>query len=508
MSVGWGVSVGAQNMVCVAVGADAEPVVTGRRAATSTGSETVDNVRGFGDLLCAPQLLSLPDSAVGDLIAHAVEDLMVAAGAVAEHTVLAHPAVYRGSQLTALGQALDRCGLGAVDLVPEPLAAAAALYHRVHSEGPDPAARPGPVLVYDLGATSLDLAVVVDDETGPRIAGTPVRSYRFGGRCTAAAIAAADHDLEPDLGTVDFRLAGKVRVALVGESAPLIEECLRTAGLRSDQLAAVLLVGGAAAPPEVAHALADLLRCLVVRGSNPAQSIALGAALLGAQRRAPDIVTAPVRRASARVALALATIAAPVFASAGAEFAGLNIPAPERVLAQLGEQPSPGPLSAHVARAPEPALVIGQATERHWAPSSMQAATAGPLTVAPAMTWIFDPPSAATPDLPATPSDDRSAVVSADSTDFPVITVHHPEPEAARAQQHHDDPSQPPAAQPDPSPLETTDPTPPAAGSGPTEPVDNASPSSSTPIDHSANLPNLDAPAATAAPSDAVGGAS
>ncbi|MFD6388670.1 Hsp70 family protein [Nocardia sp. NPDC060259] len=511
-------SVGAQNMVCVSVGAGAEPLVSGGRTATSTGSGTVENFRGFGDLLCAPQQFSMPEAAAADLIAHAVEDMLAAVGAVAEHTVLAHPAVYRCSQLASLRQALDRCGLDAVDLVTEPLACAAALNHRVDREDPDAAANPGPVLVYDLGATSLDLAVVIDDETGHRIAGTPVRSYRFGGRCTAAAVAAAihdhGHDIEPGSGTADSRLAGNVRAALVRDSAPLIDECLRAAGLPAEQLGAVLLVGGAATPAEVAHALADLLRCPIVRGNMPAHSIALGAAVLGAARPAPDIVMAPLRRAAPRIALALATIAAPVFASAGAGFVSLDIGEREPGLAHTGEHPSPTLFEGSVRGTPEPTPVIHQTATHNSVPASLSRASTEPWTAVPAMNWPFDPPPATgnhVPleprprpatlerfDPPTTPSDGHStAAVLAESTDFPVIAVHYPEPEDHRGRQHHDDPRQLPEAPPDPTPSQPADsPTNPPTGSAPSEPVDNTPPPATTPGDPTSNPSNADTPAA------------
>ncbi|MBW0271093.1 hypothetical protein ATM97_09475 [Nocardia sp. MH4] len=353
MVVGWGVSLGARNTVCVAVGGG-DPVVRRDRTTSHDG-----RILGFADLTVAGGLPQEPPAE--ELVVRVLGATMAAHGAVAEHTVLAHPAVYSERHLAALRRELGRARLGEVALVAEPIAAAAALDRP--DENVDAATDVAALLVYDLGATSLDLTVVVRDRRGHRIAGRPARSYAFGGRSTAAALAIAEHDLagamepgagelgamEPDatelaaaelgaaepgamelgaaepgameLGAMDLgagsdpRRAIAVRAQLVRDSLPLVHECLRTAGLSVARLDAVLLVGGAATPDDVARTLAGALRCPVVREREPGTSIARGAALLGARRSATGTVLVPVRRPVSRGAFVAAAVAVPLLFS-------------------------------------------------------------------------------------------------------------------------------------------------------------------------------------------------
>ncbi|MFD4430514.1 hypothetical protein [Nocardia sp. NPDC058497] len=379
MTVGWGVSIGARNTVCAAVGGGADPVISSGRTTAATDSGANPRILGFGDLTLASELSFAPASEAADLVAWVLGDAMAAAGAVAEHTVLAHPAVYTEQHVTALRRSLVRAQLGEVELVAEPIAAAVAL---------DPIEQPAEpnensgeatdsMLVYDLGATSLDLTVVVRDRQGHRIAGRPIRSYAFGGRSTAAAVAAMEHDLaptdEPAAGSPDPVRTAAVRAQLVRDSLPLVHECLRTAGLSPEHLGAILLAGGAAAPVEVAHTLADVLCCPVVRGSVTAESVARGAALLGAGRSATDTVLVPVRRPMSRTALAGAALAVP-----------LLIPA---VLGLLrADDDRPGVVAAAPGRSLPDRPVDGRAGE----PALLPGAVATPprqLPVVPVMWW-------------------------------------------------------------------------------------------------------------------------
>ncbi|MFD4353517.1 FGGY-family carbohydrate kinase [Nocardia sp. NPDC058518] len=318
MTVGWGVSIGARNIVCAAVGGGTDPVISSGRTTVADSFGANPRILGFADLTLAAELSFAPTAEAADLVARVLGAAMAAAGAVAEHTVLAHPAVYTEQHVTALRRSLVRAQLGEVELVAEPIAAAVAL---------DPIEQPAEpneksgdatdsMLVYDLGATSLDLTVVVRDRQGHRIAGRPIRSYAFGGRSTAAAVAAMDHDLaptdEPVAGSPDPVRTAAVRAQLVRDSLPLVHECLRTAGLSPEHLGALLLAGGAASPLEVAHTLADALGCPVVRGPVTAESVARGAALLGARRSATGTVLVPVRRPMSRTALAGAALAVPL----------------------------------------------------------------------------------------------------------------------------------------------------------------------------------------------------
>ncbi|MET9214367.1 MULTISPECIES: hypothetical protein [unclassified Nocardia] len=374
MAVGWGVSIGARNTVCAVLGGGDDPVVRRDR----TGSRA-DRILGFADLTIAGGLSLEPPAE--ELVVRVLGDAMAAHGAVAEHTVLTVPAVYDERHLAALRRELGRARLGEVALVAEPIAAAAVLDRpdETAAAAPDPAT----LLVYDLGATSLDLAVVVRDGRGHRIAGRPARSYAFGGRSTAAALAVTAHDLaeaeDPGAAAPDPGHALAVRDRLVRDSLPLVHECLRTAGLSAGRLDAVLLVGGAASPVDVAHALADALRCPVLREPVPGESIARGAALLGARRSAAGTVLVPVRRPISRGALVAAAIAVPLLFSAALGLlraddgrGGALVAAPGRALPAVpGEHVGAAPVSG-----PEHALPVVPASR--WTPRGAEHADLSP----------------------------------------------------------------------------------------------------------------------------------
>ncbi|MFE6924721.1 FGGY-family carbohydrate kinase [Nocardia sp. NPDC057663] len=398
MTVGWGVSIGARNIVCAAVGGGTDPEITSGRTAVAGGSGANSRILGFGDLTLAAELSFAPAAEAADLVARVLRESMAAAGAVAEHTVLAHPAVYTEQHVSALRRSLARAQLGEVELVAEPIAAAAALDPIEQQAEPNEKSGDATdsMLVYDLGATSLDLTVVVRDRQAHRIAGRPIRSYAFGGRSTAAAIAAMEHDLaptdEPVAGSPDPVRTAAVRAQLVRDSLPLAHECLRTAGLSPEHLGAILLAGGAAAPVEVAHTLADALGCPVVRGPVTAESVARGAALLGARRSATDTVLVPVRRPMSRTALAGAALAVP-----------LLIPA---VLGLLrADDGRPGVVAAVPGRSLPDRPVDGRAGE----PAQLPAALATPPRQLPVMWWnpraaVAVPELLRTQDAPSDPA--------------------------------------------------------------------------------------------------------
>ncbi|GAD87248.1 hypothetical protein FEK33_26260 [Nocardia asteroides NBRC 15531] len=380
MPVGWGISFGARNSVCVSVGGGVDPAISVTRATVEADDGT--RILGFGDLTAVGDI---PCATAADLVATALGAAMAAAGAVAERAVLAYPAVYSARQLTALRQALDRAGLAELELIAEPIAAAAALdgFADLGSEddSPDGANDSGALLVYDLGASSLDLAVLVRDSDGHRVAGRPVRSYEFGGRACAAAVAEAAHDLaaaDHSPGErVDPARVATVRAQHVRDSLPLVRECLRTAGVSPHEVAAVLLVGGAATPADVAHTLADLLRCSVVRGAKPAETIARGAALLGAARPAVDGVLVPVRRPRSRGVLIAAAIAVPLGIPAVLGLLriedgrpGNTVAAPVRVVPAIGEPGVGGTVEPRgVPGWPERPLTVSAV---RWSPAGSQ----------------------------------------------------------------------------------------------------------------------------------------
>jgi molecular chaperone DnaK (HSP70) len=84
------------------------------------------------------------------------------AGRSPESVVLTHPATWGRARVDMLVGAADQAGLGAVWLIPEPVAAAAYFTTVLDSD-----LRSGRALaVFDLGAGTFDISVVVREETG------------------------------------------------------------------------------------------------------------------------------------------------------------------------------------------------------------------------------------------------------------------------------------------------------------------------------------------------------
>jgi hypothetical protein len=78
------------------------------------------------------------------------------AGGASTSVVLTHPAVWGGTRLAALADAAARAGLGAVELVAEPVAAAAYFATVLGRQFPEGRC----LVVYDLGAGTFDVSVV------------------------------------------------------------------------------------------------------------------------------------------------------------------------------------------------------------------------------------------------------------------------------------------------------------------------------------------------------------
>ncbi|MBF6471868.1 Hsp70 family protein [Nocardia abscessus] len=220
-----------------------------------------------------------------NLVAAVVNELRAVEPEAAQAGVVTtYPATYSDKQVALLRQALDLSGGGDVLLVPEPVAAAEWLEHE---HGP---LRTGFVLIYDLGGTSLDVSIVrvgPDWDNHPMI-GKPVRSYDFGGRPLGSMIAR----YAPDASAASAGLSmtsivdiDGLRVTHVQDSLQLVRDCVRAADITLSDIGCVLLVGGASRPAEVARALAELGRPVVI-SSDPGQTVAAGAALMAARTMA------------------------------------------------------------------------------------------------------------------------------------------------------------------------------------------------------------------------------
>ncbi|MEV0107252.1 Hsp70 family protein [Nocardia sp. NPDC050799] len=303
MTSGLGISIGTVNVVSARVGAqDARPVVRTRRTAVGFDSGGTARLGGitrfstaineFADLGRNPESVYVDGRiwSPATIFASVVQGLVAAEPAAG--VVATHPAGYSRKQLGLLRQSLDLAGVGHVELVPEPVAAA----HWLDTEhGPLDA---GFVLVYDLGGNSLDVAVV---RTGPDwpdhpVVGNAVRSYDFGARPLGAMIARCAGDraigpVEPGTGAVSlmsFVNPEGLRREHVRDSLEVVRAAVRSAGVGLSDIDRVLVVGGAARPSQVAETLAELGLPVTV-AADSGQCVALGAAAMAAESVAPAV---------------------------------------------------------------------------------------------------------------------------------------------------------------------------------------------------------------------------
>ncbi len=323
-------SIGAVNAISAVVADDpAKPAVRTRRTALTFDdagkprigaiNEFASAITDFADLTREPEPMVMGGRfySATNLIAAVVTGLIELAETPAG-IVLTYPAVYTDKQVSLLGQALHLAGAGEVLLVPEPVAAAEWLEI---DRGP---LEPGFVLVYDLGATSLDLTVLRVGPDWPHhpMVGTPTRSTDFGGKPLGEMV--ARYAGAPGLGRATQTLTSMVnidalRAEHIRDTFPLVSKSVAAAGLRLADLSRILVVGGASRPPEVARTLAELGVPLVTV-ADPGQVIASGAAGLAARTFAPEQQSGgPVPQvavfSSAAVVSALAMSAMTVFGS-------------------------------------------------------------------------------------------------------------------------------------------------------------------------------------------------
>ncbi|MEV0062917.1 Hsp70 family protein [Nocardia sp. NPDC050718] len=282
-------------------------------------NEFASAITDFADLSRDPEPMVIGGRfySATNLIAAVVTGLIELAEPAAG-AVLTYPAVYSDKQVALLGQALHLAGAGQVLLAPEPVAAAEWLEA---DQGP---LAPGFVLVYDLGANSLDLTVLRVGPDWPHhpMVGTPVRSTDFGGKPLGEMV--ARYAGSGKVGRATPTLTSMVntdalRAEHIRDTFPLVSKSVAAAGLRLADLSRILIVGGASRPPEVARTLAELGVPLVTV-ADPGQVVAAGAAALAARTFAPVQQGGPSAPhvavfSSAAVVSALAMSAMTVFGS-------------------------------------------------------------------------------------------------------------------------------------------------------------------------------------------------
>ena len=260
------------------------------------------------------------DALTGHLMASVVDRVVTERGHSPSAVVLAHPAVYGAYKLGFLAEAARLAGLGAVEFVPEPVAAA------VYYAYTERVATGEMIAVYDFGGGTLDLAVVTRTAAGFAVVGAPEGMERFGGvdldevvfghvdrtlggivgrsdpddATTLAAIGAlrvscreakevlsADTDVTipvmlPNLHTEVRLTRGELEDMIrprLRETMSALDRTVRSAGVSFDDLSRVLLVGGASRMPLVAEMVRDTTGRPVAVDAHPKHAVALGAAL-------------------------------------------------------------------------------------------------------------------------------------------------------------------------------------------------------------------------------------
>ncbi|MFZ2526093.1 MAG: Hsp70 family protein, partial [Rhodococcus sp. (in: high G+C Gram-positive bacteria)] len=356
MPAGLGVTIGSANAVAVTTMRDRpdNPTVL-RRAATvrlhddNTTRLHEDSTAELGNGTGRSGFTGFVDRVgdpVGILSADGTswsgEDLTATAVSCLVHASLPHaavtvtrPATWPEHSVDALRGALDRIGLREAMLMPEPVAAVHWL-DAVHGPLGD-----GIVVVYDLGASSLDVAVL---RTGaePEMLGRPLSSVELSGDMLdhlvtthvldavgdatgnldvfdpvvvdalaelRARCRAAKEELSADTEVVvavelpgvrrDVRLVRDEVEDLargpVRDSLALISEALRTADIDPSDVSRVLLVGGGSSIPIVAESISFCLGLPVTASAHPADTAATGAGIVSVRSlTAPGaVVTAP-----------------------------------------------------------------------------------------------------------------------------------------------------------------------------------------------------------------------
>jgi actin-like ATPase involved in cell morphogenesis len=254
--------------------------------------------------------------------------------------VLTHPARWADTRLEALVEAAALAGIQHPSLIPEPVAAA-----RYFAEGQIETGQY--VAVYDLGGGTFDTAVLRRTADGYELAGAPGgqedlggeafddRIFRyFGGhlepdaweqiqrsddrrwRQARASMRTQSREAKEALSrdqsyTVAIPLPVDAQVRITrGELEDLIRfdlkktvaelaDTIRTAGLASDDVAAIYLVGGSSRVPVVTRLLSETFGRLPTTWDDPKAVVSLGAAKATAVARGIAEVVAPIGAAAA-----------------------------------------------------------------------------------------------------------------------------------------------------------------------------------------------------------------
>ena len=293
-----------------------------RRATTEPGRVAREFKRRAGDP--TPIIVGGTPYGVESLYGHVLrwvhEQAVRTEGAAPTAVTLTHPASWAAFKQDVLRQAAKLADLGEVSLLTEPEAAAL----RYADEGR--IATGDVVAVYDLGGGTFDAALVRADDDGFSLLGVPEGMERLGGLDIDQAVFAhvdaaldgmvqaldssdqavrtgltqlrtecrlAKEALSTDTDTLipvllpgiqtevrltRVELEAMIRPRLL-ETVDALRRTVRSADLTTDDLAAVLLVGGSSRIPLVAQVLREEIERPVALDTHPKFAISLGAAL-------------------------------------------------------------------------------------------------------------------------------------------------------------------------------------------------------------------------------------
>lgn len=298
---------------------------------------------------------------------------------------VSHPANWGDYKLDLLRQAIQLADLGDAATVSEP--EAAAIHYATQERVPVGSV----VALYDLGGGTFDAAVLRKTGAGWDILGEPQGIERLGGvdfdeavfRHVTTALGDAMDGLDPEdpaavaavarlrqecveakealsadahtsipvilpgvnteVRLTRAELESMVRPALA-DSIGAMQRALRSAGVEADEVSAVLLVGGSSRLPIVAQLVGSEMGRPVAVDAHPKHGIALGAAIVAAQRDVADAAATSEVAAIAETpspatgaGAAGAAIAGAAGAAAGAAAAGLLGPTSDAASSGPGE---------------------------------------------------------------------------------------------------------------------------------------------------------------------------
>jgi molecular chaperone DnaK len=293
--------------------------------------------RRFGDPM--PVILGGAPYPATALIAYQLREVVdVVSGREGERpdmVTLTHPANWGPYKLELFAQVPGLAGLGEVQMLTEPEAAAA---HYARNDRLDPGAL---IAVYDLGGGTFDATVLRTTEHGFDILGRPEGIEGLGGvdfdeavfahldqtldgevsrldpadpraisavirlrhECvTAKEVLSADTEtsipvLLPGLQTEVRLTRGEFEKMIrpaIGATIASLRRALQSAQIDPSQLHTVLLVGGSSRIPMVGHLVSAELGCPTSVDTHPKHAVALGAAAVGADKTGVGAVASAV----------------------------------------------------------------------------------------------------------------------------------------------------------------------------------------------------------------------